>query len=827
MKKKWLVIALFLCTLIGVTPSALATTTSDAGADANLDAAAVVAPETDVAPTVGAVPVSDVAPTAEADMERLKIQFENGIHYIEDPDYPGKKITLFCMNNLSHWPHHTPDMGDLQVPDYIEGYLTPEHFESEEDYNECMRRLSKLLYAGYPYNGEDLYKIVANSSEYTPTEEEFNKMLVCPPVLQTAYPYLGHHDFSYEDWKSQNKEHLEQLRKFTGEVIKLNISGGTTSNGLTYEDIAAMPFYKAAFSITNCNNQTPLQTFQYFYGASYFVTEDEAYNATQGAIWHLLWSYNIPDNNLSSMSLPLSKVLYTYAERGGLLTHEPSFDEIQVVGDKTFTYNPKDAMWHSGSLHIEEPDDFRGLYNFEFPEGMSALCDNLTHVYGDEEYEIVSDHQPKVGEQIVVTADFKWLKEVKQYSPFGDPEYKGKKFQHMIGAVVNDKTLKFLIPFELENVGDLEISKKVLGEKDSAERFNFKISLYDMTDPDKPKSLDIDGLYGDFEFHHGVAYFDLAANETKRAINIPAGSKYVIEELDLENSETYRLVKPEMGKIEGTIAISEVVTEEFVNERLWSLSVGKVVSGSLGDTAKPFAFEIALADAKGKPVEGKFAYHGSVIDGYENVAQAPEDGFLTFKDGKATINLLHGQQIKIVGLPAGTRYKVTENRDDSAGYSVTYNGAAAPAEGSLTGDVTVKVENNKEPIIVPPNKPDKPDKPDKPEKPEQPDKPDKPDKPEKPEKPDKPDKPEKPEQPENPDNPDKPDNPQNPEKPEQPEDPQKPSEPGKPTDPSRPQGGNGNSLPQTGDNTLAIVGGVSAVAVALLAVGLFLKFRRK
>ncbi len=30
-----------------------------------------------------------------------------------------------------------------------------------------MRRLSKLLYAGYPYNGEDLYKIVANSSEYS------------------------------------------------------------------------------------------------------------------------------------------------------------------------------------------------------------------------------------------------------------------------------------------------------------------------------------------------------------------------------------------------------------------------------------------------------------------------------------------------------------------------------------------------------------------------------------------------------------------------------------------------------------------------------------
>lgn len=189
MKKKWLVIALFLCTLIGVMPSALAATTSDAGADANLDAAAVVAPETDAAPIVGAVPVSDVAPTAEADMERLKIQFENGIHYIEDPDYPGKKITLFCMNNLSHWPHHTQDMGDLQVPDYVEGYLTPEDFKTEEDYNECMRRLSKLLYAGYPYNGEDLYKIVPDSSEYAPTEDEFNKMLITPPCCRRRFPF--------------------------------------------------------------------------------------------------------------------------------------------------------------------------------------------------------------------------------------------------------------------------------------------------------------------------------------------------------------------------------------------------------------------------------------------------------------------------------------------------------------------------------------------------------------------------------------------------------------------------------------------------------------
>lgn len=210
MKKKWLVIALFLCTLIGVIPSALATTDLDANADANSGVSAVAAaPETDAASAVDAAagvdgvfavdagtvpdvaPSSDAASTNEAGQERLQIIFENGIHYIEDPDYPGKKITLFCMNNKLNWPHHTPDMGDLQVPDYVEGYLTPENFKTVEEYNECMRRLSKLLYAGYPYNGEDLYKIVPDSSEYAPTEDEFNKMLITPPRAADGVSHSG------------------------------------------------------------------------------------------------------------------------------------------------------------------------------------------------------------------------------------------------------------------------------------------------------------------------------------------------------------------------------------------------------------------------------------------------------------------------------------------------------------------------------------------------------------------------------------------------------------------------------------------------------------
>ena len=176
----------------------------------------------------------------------LMIEYDGKTHYIMDPQ--DGKITLFCMNNKLWWPHHTEDMGNAQVPNYTEGYLTPNHFKTPEDYEECMRRLSKLLYAGYPYNGERLYQIVEDSSDYAPTEAEFNEMLIVPPVLQTAFPYLGHHDFKYADWRTQNKEHLEYIRKFTEEAVKLWSNGGTTSNGLTYKDISSMPFYKAALN---------------------------------------------------------------------------------------------------------------------------------------------------------------------------------------------------------------------------------------------------------------------------------------------------------------------------------------------------------------------------------------------------------------------------------------------------------------------------------------------------------------------------------------------------------------------------------------------------
>ena len=620
------------------------------------------------------------------DTKGTQILFENGIHYIIDSEYD-YKIPLFCMNNKLHWPHHTNDMGDVQVPNYTEGYLTRDDFSSSEDYDTCMRRLSKLLYAGYPYNGERLYKIVENEGLYTPTEAEFNEMLIAPPVLQKAFPYLGHHAFTYQDWVGQNEEHLNKLADFIRAVRNL-YPNGSTENGLTYSDITAMPFYKASLSMLSAtNSDNPLSVFSIFYPGAYFVTEEQAYNATQKAVWMLLNSYNIPDNDINNLNdTELGQILYTYSEKGGLLSYEPSLNDIKLSGSLKFRYNPKDGLWHSGVLQIIEPSEYHGIYHLELPQGVTALCDNLSYVYGNEPYELVSDHEPTAEETFGIRAEFIWLKEFKQYSPNPDIEINGKKFQHMIGAVIHNKTLSANVPVGVNKVGSLSITKNVVGEKNCQEEFEFELKL--------PYHTSINGIYGDLEFHNGVAYFNLKDKETKIATNLPDGAMYKVTEYVTRQYEVDQTIKT--GEIVKD-ATSPII---FTNTRLPDLSIAKVVTGTDGNKMDKFNFTIEVNDRMGNPISGQYVYMGSVYPGQENQVSKPEDGTLQFTDGKAQIQLSHGQQITIKNLPYQSRYTVTEA--EQYGYTVIYNKGLKPENDLLDKDKLVFVENYKAVAPLPP-----------------------------------------------------------------------------------------------------------------------------
>lgn len=629
--------------------------------------------------------ITSIESTNSVDSRELsKIEFENGIHYIKDPEYPNERFIIYCMNNKLSWPHYTPEMGNSQVPDYSEGYLTEDMFKSKEDYDNCMRRLSKILYAGYPYNGERLYHIVEKENQYKPTVSEFNEMLIPLSVLETAFPELGHHEFTYDDWKTQNRGHLDVLSNFFRTVNKMNNSDEIS--GLHKADIISMPFYKATVCMLYDHRVDPLETFSHLYSSSYFVTEAQAYDATQLAVWRLLNYYGIPDNSIDDTHLSSSKlgeILYTYSIHGGLLDYEPSIKDLKLEGDLKFSYNPKDGMWHSGKLKIIEPNEYQGIYRLNLPQGITALCENLSYVYGNEEYELVSDHPPKDDEIFEMEADFIWLKEFKQYSPVPDIEVNGKKFQHMIGAVIRNKTLEAQMSLASYDEGGLSVTKSVENEQNSSKSFKFILEL---------SNKQINGLYGDLEIHNGVAEFNLKNGETVTATHLPANISYKVIE---EDSGEYSISST---NAEGIIEADKIARVNFVNTKLPELSLNKIVTGEFGDKTKEFTFEISLQDSDGKNVNGTYEYVGSVVQGYEDESEKPSNGSLTFIDGKAEIKLKHGQKIALKNLLLNCKYTVAEREANEDGYITTYNGRKEQAQGELKQGAEVQVVNMKDSI---------------------------------------------------------------------------------------------------------------------------------
>lgn len=183
------------------------------------------------------------------------------------------------------------------------------------------------------------------------------------------------------------------------------------------------------------------------------------------------------------------------------------------------------------------------------------------------------------------------------------------------------------------------------------------------------------------------------------------------------------------------------------------LKISKTITGGSGNLADSdyttdFKFTLNLRDAGNNPLNGSYNYH---FWGNDKAGTIGNGG---------TITLHHDDSIVIEGLPAGTRYTVTEAAP--GGWHV--NPASGTISGSIIKDQTAEASftNSKDSTPVypvdPPKDPDDPENP--PEDPENP--------PEDPENP-----PEDPDDPKNP--PEKPENP--PEKPEKLPDPNDPDSP--------------------------------------------------
>lgn len=474
-----------------------------------------------------------------ADGTLCKIIFYDGIHYIEDPKNTQEDIVVYCMNNELNWPHITEN--GQQIPDYVYGYLDSKDIQN---YDEMIKNLKKILFMGYPYNGMRLYEIIKDKDGYIPSEEEFNDMLKPDPILVEAFPELGHHKFTIDNF-SENKD---VLLKFIYDVLMTKETNINSS--LTKSDIMVNPFYKAVICLINFDN--PLEAFAYMYSDSYYVTEEEAYNNTQSAIWKLMYDYGVPSNNLNDISnYKLGEVFMQYANSDFIiLAEEPLSDKIEVKSDFKFTQG-SDGKWYSGNFRIEEPDEYNGMYILDLPDGISLMNGSVDNIYGNQDYVFVSDHMPESDEEFRIWSNIMWAKEPSQYSPLKDIEYKGKRYQKMTGLYTNRTHLWTEFTYGDVSSGDLKVTNKVSGNAaDKTKEFTYTVILSDKT---------INGKYGEMEFKNGVSIFKLRDNESKEAIGLPANVEYEIIESD---NEEYQVTSSNStGKIEA----NQIITVEFTN----------------------------------------------------------------------------------------------------------------------------------------------------------------------------------------------------------------------------------------------------------------------
>ncbi len=130
-----------------------------------------------------------------------------------------------------------------------------------------------------------------------------------------------------------------------------------------------------------------------------------------------------------------------------------------------------------------------------------------------------------------------------------------------------------------------------------------------------------------------------------------------------------------------------------------TLELSKTVTGAMGETDRLWDFTVTLQTNSGGPaLSGTFPAE-LWEDGEKSTYTGPLGG-LTFTNGAAqvafdtegqtTVQLADGQTLKILDLPAGTVYTVTEREADQYGYTTTPQGAdgTIPAGGAARAAFT-------------------------------------------------------------------------------------------------------------------------------------------
>lgn len=568
-------------------------------------------------------------------------------------------IVLFCMNNENmHWPHPTDTI--KKVPNYR--IVSGNKYVGQNQWDAFTRALKVILFAGYPNNGMGLYTITSTGGGTQPemTEEEYNQMLNPPEYIRADFPEsIGTTEFRYSDYQN-NKENINKLQEFITDVIRLQSSGEKTTSGMTSSQITSTPFYHAAYCMLMGANdsKSPIECYYVIYSRSFEFTEQEAYDATNAAVWNLMKTYDVANNtgvSVGPQSFP-AKLLELATD--GVTTvpeSEPSRENVSVTSsngstEAAFSYNPSDGKWYSDALVVNIPTGYYGQFQLTLPKGV-YLVDGKTTVQAGKTFTLVSDNRPEGELSLTASATIKWVKSISMYTPSETVALSDgfNGFQDMVGADVQSMDVSASIPLSV-NQGSLSVEKKVAGNSDTGKEFSFTVTLTGCTK--------LNGAYGDMTFQSGVATFMLKNGEKYMATGLPVGVSYRVDEKpDDEYSTSFT-------DASGTIVKDKETKAVFTNtyqKPTGSLEIIKISSGA--ETPADTQFEIRNA-------EGTESYEKTVRYG-------------DFTNGRITVE----------NIPLGT-YTVTESTDTAQvqGYSLTVggdNGAPVAVADSQVSTVTI------------------------------------------------------------------------------------------------------------------------------------------
>lgn len=189
-------------------------------------------------------------------------------------------------------------------------------------------------------------------------------------------------------------------------------------------------------------------------GEAHFVTEEQAVEGTQHAVWLTLNDYGIEGNNLTaSAANALGNVLYEHAKTDKVLKAEPKSSNVSFEGDTVFRKDETSGKWETGWIKLTESEDYEGEYSLSLPTGMTLEKNDKnteTTVWNGEEFRLISDEKPSEDLAITASAKVQWLQEMKQYRPAQEVTVNEKKFQRMIGAMVETASLQATLSYSVK-----------------------------------------------------------------------------------------------------------------------------------------------------------------------------------------------------------------------------------------------------------------------------------------------------------------------------------------------------------------------------------------